>query len=291
MPISHAHLRAFHAVAEHGSFTRAAEALHVTQPTLSGQVRELEDRYHIKLFTRYGRRVSLTDLGQSTLEITRRLFRAEQEAEQLFLAARGLSEGQLTVGADSPYIITPLVANYQRRYPGVQISLRYGNTAELLQWLKSQRCDMAILADIPGNSPPLNVVQLKPDHLVVFVNQQHPWAERRSVSMEEIAAQRVILREKGSHTRTIFEQALVRAGQNLQDIMQIGSREGVREAVGAGLGVGIVSSSELGADTRFHTLKVKGAKMTHSEYMITLKHREDEQPIRAFIDLVSDIMK
>lgn len=291
MPISHAHLRAFHAVAEHGSFTRAAEVLHVTQPTLSGQVRELEDRYHIKLFTRYGRRVSLTDLGSSTFEITRRIFRAEQEVEQVFLAARGLSEGQLTVGADSPYIITPLVANYQRRYPGVQISLQYGNTADLLKRLRSQRCDIAILADVPKGGPALNVIQLKPDHLVAFVNQQHQWAGRASVSMAEIASQRVILREKGSHTRSIFEKALEKAGQRLTDVMQIGSREGVREAVGAGLGVGIVSSSELGADTRFHALKVKGAKLTHSEFIITLKNREDEQPVRAFIDLVADLVK
>jgi len=278
-------------VAEHGSFTRAAEALHVTQPTLSGQVRELEDRYHIKLFTRYGRKVSLTDLGASAFVITRRLFQAEQEVEQVFLAARGLSEGQLTVGADSPYIVTPLVASFQRRYPGVQLSLRYGNTADLLQWLKSQRCDVAILADSPKDGPPMNVVQLKPDHLVAFVNQQHPWAGRRSVTLAEIASQRVIMREKGSHTRSVFEQALAKANQPLGDIMQIESREGVREAVAAGLGIGVISATELGADIRFHALKVKNARLTHSEYMISLKNREGEQSIKAFIEMVGEMLK
>jgi aminoethylphosphonate catabolism LysR family transcriptional regulator len=275
----------------HGSFTRAAEALHVTQPTLSGQVRELEDRYRIKLFTRYGRKVDLTDLGQSTFEITRKVFRAEQEVEQLFLAAKGLSEGELTVGADSPYIITPLLAAYQRRYPGVRISIRYGNSAELLKWLQSQRCDIAILANVPEGGPRLEVLQLQPGRLVAFVNQDHLWASRRSVSLEEIVSQRVILREKGSHTRSIFEQALNDAELKLNNLMQIGSREGVREAVAAGLGIGIVSAAELGTDTRFHTLQVKDAELLNSEYIITLHERHQEQPIHAFIDMVSDAIK
>lgn len=275
-------------MAVHGSFTRAAEALHVTQPTLSGQVRELEERYRIKLFTRYGRKVNLTDLGQSTFEITRKVFSAEQEVEQLFLAAKDLSQGELTVGADSPYIITPLMAAYQRRYPGVKISIRYGNSSQLLKWLKSQRCDIAILANVPEDQPKLNVLQLQPDHLVAFVNREHVWAGQRTVSLEEIVSERVIMREKGSHTRSIFEQALADAGLRLDNVMQIDSREGVREAVAAGLGIGIVSATELGTDTRFRALQVKDAELVNSESIITLNERHKEQPIRAFIEMVSD---
>ena len=272
----------------HGSFTRAAEALHVTQPTLSGQVRELEERYRIKLFTRYGRKVNLTDLGQSTFEITRKVFSAEQEVEQLFLSAKGLNQGELTVGADSPYIITPLMAAYQRRYPGVKISIRYGNSSQLLKWLKSQRCDIAILANVPEDQPKLSVLQLQPDHLVAFVNREHVWASQRTVSLEEIVSERVIMREKGSHTRSIFEQALADADIKLNNVMQIDSREGVREAVAAGLGIGIVSAAELGNDTRFRALQVRDAELVNSESIITLSERHKEQPIRAFIEMVSD---
>lgn len=275
-------------MAVHGSFTRAAEALHVTQPTLSGQVRELEERYRIKLFTRYGRKVNLTDLGQSTFEITRKVFSAEQEVEQLFLAAKDLSQGELTVGADSPYIITPLMAAYQRRYPGVKISIRYGNSSQLLKWLKSQRCDIAILANVPEDQPKLSVLQLQPDHLVAFVNREHIWAGQRTVSLKEIVSERVIMREKGSHTRSIFELALADAGLRLNNVMQIDSREGVREAVAAGLGIGIVSATELGTDTRFRALQVKDAELVNSESIITLYERHKEQPIRAFIEMVSD---
>ena len=275
-------------MAVHGSFTRAAEALHVTQPTLSGQVRELEERYRIKLFTRYGRKVNLTDLGQSTFEITRKVFSAEQEVEQLFLSAKGLNQGELTVGADSPYIITPLMAAYQRRYPGVKISIRYGNSSQLLKWLKSQRCDIAILANVPEDQPKVSVLQLQPDHLVAFVNREHVWAGQRTVSLEEIVSERVIMREKGSHTRSIFEQALADAGIKLNNVMQIDSREGVREAVAAGLGIGIVSAAELGNDTRFRALQVRDAELVNSESIITLHERHKEQPIRAFIEMVTD---
>ncbi len=262
--------------------------MHVTQPTLSGQVKELEERYRIKLFTRFGRKVSLTDLGQSTYQITRQIFRHEQQAEQLFLAAKGLSTGQLTVGADSPYIITPLLAAYQRRYPGVRISIRYGNSSQLNRWLQSQRCDIAILARVPEGGPKLLVTRLKPVDLVAFVNSDHRFADRHSVTLDEIISERVILREKGSNTRSIFEQALEAAELNLENVMQISSREGVKEAVAAGLGIGIVSGHELGTDVRLCPLPIKDASLVQSESIICLDTRKREQPINAFLDLVSD---
>jgi aminoethylphosphonate catabolism LysR family transcriptional regulator len=277
-------------VATHGSFTRAAEALHVTQPTLSGQVRELEERYRLKLFTRYGRKVNLTDVGRSAFEITRRLFRYEQEVEQLLLAARGLDRGQLNVGADSPYIITPVLAAYQRRYPGVRIAIRYGNTTQLMRWVQAQRCDVAILADVPDGPSRVHTLRLREDHLVAFVGADHPWADRRVVGLGDLVAERVILREKGSHTRTIFEQALRDAELSLDNLMEISSREGVREAVAAGLGVGIVSRNELGTDPRFRALRVRDAELTNSEFIACLSNRREEQSIRAFLTLVEDTL-
>ena len=262
----------------------------MTQPTLSGQVRELEERYRVKLFTRYGRRISLTDVGRSAFEITRRLFHHEQEVEQLFLAARGLDKGQLDVGADSPYIITPVLAAYQRRYPGVHLSIRYGNTSQLMRWLQSKRCDVAILADVPEGPSKVHTLRLRADRLVAFVGADHPWADRKVVNLTDLAAERVILREKGSHTRTIFEQALDEAGLRLRDVMEISSREGVREAVAAGLGVGIVSRNELGADPRLRALRVRDAELANSEFIACLSGRRQEQPIAAFLALVGNTL-
>jgi aminoethylphosphonate catabolism LysR family transcriptional regulator len=286
MPIAHAHLRSFHAVATHGSFTRAAEVLHISQPTLSGQVKELEERYGIKLFVRHGRHIELTDIGRSAYGITHHLFRHEEEVEQLFQAAHALTTGKLLVAADSPYIVTPLLAQFQRLYPGIQISIRYGNSEQLMSWLESRLCDVAFLPNIPQADDRLISIPLEPDTLVVFVNQDHVWAERRSITIEELLEQRIILREKGSRTRSIFEEAVAAAGGQLHDVMEISGREGVREAVAAGFGVGIVAENELVADSRLRPLRVSNAELIHEEYFICLKERRSQRVTDAFLKMV-----
>lgn len=286
MPISHAHLRSFHAVATHGSFTRAAEALHITQPTLSGQVKELEERYGIKLFIRHGRHIELTDIGKSALVITRQMFRHEEDVEQLFISARALTTGKLLVAADAPYLITPLLAQFQRIYPGIQISIQYGNSSQLMTWLESRRCDIALLPNIPEGDDRLYSIPLEPGQLVAFVNESHAWAERRSVSMVELLGQRIILREQGSRTRSIFEEAVERIGGSLEQVMEITGREGVREAVAAGFGVGIIAEHELVADTRLRTLQISDAELIHAEYVICLKERLNLRVTDAFLEMI-----
>ena len=289
MPISHAHLRSFHAVATHGSFTRAAEILHITQPTLSGQVKELEERYGIKLFVRHGRHIELTDIGRSALSITRHMFRYEVEVEQLLLSARALTSGKLLVAADSPYIVTPLLAQFQRLYPGIQISIQYGNSQQIMSWLVGNRCDVAFLPNIPQDDERLFSIPLAPDRLVVFVNQDHSWAERRSITLEELIEQRIILREKGSRTRSIFEEAVESMGGELDNVMEISGREGVREAVAAGFGVGIVAENELVADSRLRALPVNNAELKSEEYVICLNERRTLRVTDAFLEMVQSI--
>ncbi len=286
MPIPHAHLRSFNAVAAQGSFTKAADTLHITQPTLSGQVKELEERYGVKLFIRHGRRIELTELGKSAFTITKKLFRHEDDVEQLFLSARCLTTGELQVGADSPYIITPLLAQFQRLYPGIRISIQYGNSAQVMQWLESQRCDVAILPNVADDDR-LHIVALEPDQLVAFIAMDHPWSEHRKISLAELVNQRIILREKGSRTRSIFQQAIDHANLKLNDVMEISSREGVREAVAAGFGVGIIAENELGTSTRFKALPVKNAALTHSELIVCLKQTRSARVTNAFLEMAA----
>jgi aminoethylphosphonate catabolism LysR family transcriptional regulator len=291
MPISHAHLRSFHAVATHGSFTRAAEMLNITQPTLSGQVKDLEQRYGTKLFVRLGRRIELTDIGKSAFNITRLLFRHEEEVEHLLQSARALTSGELRVAADSPYIATPLLAQFQRLYPGIQISIQYGNSRQLMLWIESRRCDIAFLPNIPAGDDKLFSIPLQPDRLVVFVSQEHDWAERRSVSLEELVSQRIVLREQGSRTRSIFEEAIHDAGLALDSVMEISGREGVREAVAAGFGVGIVAENELLADSRLRALPVNNAELVHAEYVVCLQEMRSLRVNDAFLEMIRPSQK
>src|SRR5262249_21133958 len=128
-------LRAFHAVASEGSFTRAAQRLGVTQPTLSAQVKALEDGYGVALFDRRGRGVPPTSLGEQLLGLTRRFFLLEEEAEQLLARAQHLTTGHLRLGADGPYDVVPFLAAFAARYPQVHVSLAIGNSEEVLDAL------------------------------------------------------------------------------------------------------------------------------------------------------------
>ena len=144
--------------------------------------------------------------------------------------------------------------------------------------------DVAMLANI-GGDPRLHLLPFHNDRLVLFVEQRHPWARRKRVRLAELAGQRVILREQGSTTRRIFETAVARAGLTLGDVLEIG-REGVREAVAAGLGVGIVAKTEFGHDSRVRALEVIDAELTSTEYVVCLAERRSLRIVSAFLELV-----
>ena len=285
MTITHAQLRAFHAVASEASFTRAAEVLHVTQPTLSAQVKSLEESYGVLLFDRRGRRTEPTELGRQLLALTRRYFGLETEAEQLLAATRALRGGHLRVGADAPQHVMAELAAFQRRYPGVRLSLSIGNSDEVLHELLDHRSDVGIIADL-ADDPRLFRRPLRRDRLIAFVERAHPWAARGAIGLAELARERVVLRELGSTTRRAFEAAIARAGIAIGEVLEIGSREGVREAVAAGLGVGIVSAFEFGHDERLRALAIEGARIEMLEYAACLADRRELRVVRAFLELV-----
>jgi aminoethylphosphonate catabolism LysR family transcriptional regulator len=285
--MNHAQLRAFHAVASEGGFTRAAAVLHVTQPTVSAQVKELEDAYGVKLFERVGRGVEITELGKALFEITRRQFGLETEAEQLLTSARGLLIGHLRLGADGPYHILPLLSRFRQRYSGIRPTLTFGNSRDVLEALLERKTDVAVMADLEPDER-LHAVRLRRDRLVLFVERHHRWARRKSVRLAELSGERVVLREPGSITRALFEQALAKHNVALSDTIEIGTREAVREAVAAGLGVGVVSASEFGHDKRLVAIAFRDVRIDTTEYAACLKERLSVRVVKAFFDLLAE---
>jgi LysR family transcriptional regulator, low CO2-responsive transcriptional regulator len=283
--MNHNQLRAFHAVASEGSFTKAASSLHVTQPTLSGQVKALEEAYGVRLFDRRGRRVYPTALGRELLILTRRVFSLEAETEQLLAAARGLRKGHLRVGADAPYHVTAALSRFTQRYPGIRLSLTTGNSAELAHDLLEHKLDVAVLANTRGDSRFL-AKPLRHDRLVAFVARSHPWARRRRIDLADLHEQRLVLREQGSATRQIFETAMARRGLACGEVLDMNSREAVRETVAAGLGVGVVSAGEFGRDSRLAILELSGGELSMTEYVVCLAERQDLRLVRSFLELV-----
>lgn len=285
--MNYLHLRAFHAVATHGSFTRAAVALNVTQPTISDQIKVLEGRYEVKLFERHSRRVELTELGRALHDVTRRQFKLEADAEQLLLTAKGLTHGRLRVAAGAPHLVVPLLGSFKRRHPGIQLSLQFGNSEVVLRSLFDRQCDVIMLPDI-GDDSRLHALPFRRDRLIAFVEAGHPWSTRRSITLADLNGEALVLREQGSRTRAVFEAAMARTGTVMGETLEIGSREGVREAVAAGLGIGIVSEGELGVDPRLHAVAIREAGLEVTEYAACLAERRSVRVVAAFFDLLEE---
>lgn len=283
--MNHSQLRAFHAVAQESSFTNAAKVLRVSQPTLSGHVKALEEGYSVTLFHRGSREVVMTDFGRALFEITQRYFTLEAEAKKLLTTAVGLISGYLRVGADSPFEVVPLLAALKGRFPQVNINVDFGNSAEVLKSLLSNQTDVGILARIVADRR-LHIVPFRETRLVVFVNRGHSWSQRRSINLEDIAGQTLVQREAGSTTRAIFEQALAEHGVEPAAVLELEGREAVREAVAAGLGVGVVCDNEFGYDTRLHKLNVKNARLTLTECAVCRRDKRNDPVVAAFLEII-----
>jgi len=287
--MNYSQLRAFHAVAAQGSVTAAARHLGVSQPAVTIQVRGLEEAYGTELLHRRGRRVALTRLGEELFQATRRLFAAQDEAEAVLSAARALERGRLAVAADGPYHVMDALAAFRQRHPRVQVSLAIGNSDDVLASLRAYACDVAVLAR-HDDDPALLVLPMARNRLVLFVAHGHPLAGRASLPLRALEGQPMILREQGSTTRRIFEAALAKAGVRPDVVMEIESRGAVREAVAAGLGIGVVSDAELGRDDRLVAIPIAGPRLESNEYLVCLRDRARLRVVAAFLDAVGAVL-
>ena len=278
-------LRAFHLVAQWGGFSKAARAGGVSQPTLSAQVRGLEDAHGVRLFDRRGRTVALTPLGQNLHAITTRLFAAEEDAKALLADARTLARGHLRVAADSAAHVMPLLAKLKQRHPGLTFSLAVGNSSDVLQEVVEHAADVAVTAK-QVSDPRVYSLRLRTDRLVLFVPRAHPWASRKAVALETLSGQDLVIRERGSITREVFEARLAEAGVKPGALVEVQTREAVREAVAAGFGIGIIFDSEFGKDPASAKLTVKGANLNVAEYVVCLEDRRRIPLVRALLELV-----
>ncbi len=283
--MNYAQLRAFHGVAETGSVTRAAERLGVSQPAITVQIKALEEAYGVELFHRANRRLSLTKLGEELHAVSRRSFAALDEAATLLNESGGLEHGYLTVGADGPYHVMSHLAAFRERYSQIKVSLAIGNSDDMLEDLLAYRTDVAVLARLVEDER-LDFHHVARHRLVVFVPRSHAWGRRRSIAVGQLEGVPMILREQGSNTRRVFEAALAERGIEPEVVMEIESREAVREAVAAGLGVGVVNEAEFGEDERLVAIPLRDADITTDEYVVCRADRRSQRLVRAFVELM-----
>lgn len=286
MSIGFSQLRAFHAVAEHGGFTAASRVLNIGQPTLTIQVKELEESYGVELLIRKSRRVELTPTGAALLEITRGVMKFCDEAHEL-LAAHGQSpKGHLRLATVGPFHATEILAAFKRSYPDVQISTLLGNSERTFRHIIDFEAEVAILAEVPDNARVV-MIPYRTHRVVVFVNRDHPWFKRKSVSLRELAGQPFVLRERGSTTRRAFEAAMAEQGLKINPVFEIESREGVWKAVERGLGISVVADFEFVPHTNLRVLKIRD-RAIETQYSIAYHRDRAHSPlIKAFVETVS----
>ncbi len=280
-------LRAFHAVAKAGGFSRGAQMLGLTQPALSDQVRKLEDAFGVVLFDRIKRTVKLTETGSRLLEITNRLFEVEAEAIDYLAETEALRSGRLRIMIDSAFHVLQILRRFRDAYPGIALSIAIGNSDQVLDRLVNFEADIGIFADLPDDAR-LYSIRLRSDPLVAFVALDHPWAERRSITLAELAGQSLVLREPGSVTRRLIEQAFADKGLTVRSSIDVEGREAAREVVAAGIGVGVVSRPEFGSDNRLRMIDIADCDQVMDEALVCLQERAEQRLIKAFLDCVRD---
>ena len=286
--MNHAQLRAFHAVAREGGFTAAARAEGISQPTLTVQVKALEEAYNVPLFHRRGRKVSPTRAGEELYTLTQRYFSLERETREFLLAEGGLSQGRVAIAADGPFHLIPLIRGIREELPGLEIVVSVGNSAAVVQSLLNYEAEFGLLSEYRMDDR-FAVLAAMHHPIVLMMPATHEWAGRPGVSITELQDRPMVLRERGSATRRSFETALAAAQVRPETVLEIGSREAVREAVAAGLGLGVVQEPELGEDTRIAWTRIEDADLQATELIVCLEERRESPVMRRLAKLIGDV--
>lgn len=276
-------LRSFHAVATTGSFTRAAQMLNVSQPTVTMQVRLLEDAYHVQLFHREPRGVRLTRLGERLAQISQRVFGLEAEASELLRDEGELKTGDLCLASVGPKHVTRMLVEFKRRFPGIGVTVTTGNTQDVIDRVLDHRADIGVLAQ-DVHQERFHSVPFGRYPIVVFVPAGHRLAGRRSVRLAELRGERWIDREEGSTTRRALVAAMARAGVERETAMVSNSRELIRDCVASGLGIAAVSEIEFvpGPDVRM--VRIKDCPLHIEAHLVCLAERSELRLVRAFLE-------
>ncbi len=243
-------LKVFEAVARHNSFTRAAEELFLTQPTVSMQVKQLTKTVGMPLFDQVGKRLYLTQAGEELVKTCRQVFEKLDQFEMTVADLKGLKQGRLRVAVitTAKYFVPRLLGPFCQRYPGIDISLQVTNHEHILNRLNDNLDDLYVMSQLPENIE-ITCQPILENPLVVVAPSDHPLAQEKNISLDRIAAEPFIMREPGSGTRKAVQNLFDEHKILLKVRLDLGSNEAIKQAIAGGLGISILSA---------HTLTLEG---------------------------------
>ncbi len=254
-------LKVFESVARNLSYTRAAEELFLTQPTVSIQLKQLTQIVGMPLLEQIGKRVYLTDTGRELLKVCREIFENLSRFEMLVSDMQGVKAGKLNLAVitTAKYFVPRLLGLFCQRYPGIDVSLKVTNRERVLQRLADNQDDLYVL----GTPPEHMDIEIEPfleNPLVVLASSNHPLAGEKNISSQRLAEELFLIREQGSGIRLSAEQFFGERGLKLKVRMELGSNEAIKQAVAGGLGIAVVSAHTLALDRNSEELAILDAQ-------------------------------
>jgi len=287
-------LEIFVKVAELKSFSKAAQALRLTQPTISEHIRTLEQELGVRLLDRLGRGAEATRAGQLLLSHATRMLQLQRETLQAMDSFQGRLAGDLHVAASTipgEYVLPALIGRFKEKFPDIVISLLIGDSRAVIDWVIDGRAEVAVVGARLAHRG-IEYRELMPDELVVVVPVAHPWHGKKEIALADLRAEPMLLREQGSGTRAAFESALAQAGQDLSTfriVGEMGSTQAIKQAVKAGVGVSVISRRAVDEDCRsglVWCLKIRDLKITRAFHIATHRDRSRSPLAEAFRSFV-----
>jgi len=290
MRITLKQLQIFEMVAEQQSYTEGAKLLYLSQPAVSMQIKQLEEEIGMPVFDRIGKTIQLTDAGRELLLHARSIQIQLEETQQSMEELRGIKRGRLhlTMASTANYFTPKLLAGFCREYPDIQISLSVANRAGLLSALENNTTDMVIMGQPPANMP-LAAETFMENPLVVVAPPKHKLVGKKNISISEMAQESFIVREIGSGTRAAVERFLATHDLERPQGLEMNSSEAIKQAVQAGLGLGVVSMHTLEMElalNRLVVLNVQDFPIMRHWLLVYRKDRHFSPVSKAFHDYV-----
>jgi DNA-binding transcriptional LysR family regulator len=285
-------LSVFEAVARHLSFSRAAQELHLTQPAVSMQIKQLEENVGTSLFEQLGKKIYLTEAGHELYHYSRSIAQQLNEAEEVLAELKGLKRGKLkiSVASTANYLAPQLLATFSQRFPTVTVSLDVTNRQTLLQQLANNEMDMAIMGQ-PPDGLDLVAESFMENPLVVIAPVTHPLVREKRIPLGRLQEETFLMREAGSGTRIAMERYFDAHGAKIHTGMEMSSTEAIKQGVQAGLGLGVVSlhTVELELEAkRLKLLDVEGLPIRRHWYIVHRKDKRLSAAAQAFKNFLLD---
>jgi DNA-binding transcriptional LysR family regulator len=286
-------LRTFKTVADMSSFSLAAQRLKLSQPSISYQVKELEEALGLPLLERLGKRVELTEAGSVMYGYARRMLDVLDEATVAIEEMRGIQRGTLRVGASTTvgiYLLPAALGAFKKLHPGLVISLEIGTRARVQEQVLRNELDLAVVGPALKD-PDLAIIPFLSDELVVIAPDGHPLAAKHRLTLKDLSDQPFVMREAASGSRWSLEKAARRAGANLKVAMELGSNGAIKHAVESGLGLAVISRYACALEFssgRLVELDVRGFPIRRDWHIVHLRRRKLPASVSAFIEFLKD---